>query len=143
MIGFSQKSKSLPDKEVLRIDRLTGVNGVFRDVSFSVRAGEVFGIAGIVGAGRTELVRAIAGVDPIKSGSMTIDGQTVHFKGPSDAIKAGVVLVPEDRKAQGVVLDHTVAFNLALGNFDLVAPTVGFCPRRSRPLLRAPSNVSG
>src|ERR1700736_4188781 len=81
------------DKEVLRIERLTGVNGVFRDVSFSVRAGEVFGIAGIVGAGRTELVRAIAGVDPAKSGSVAIDGKTVHFKGPSDAIKAGVVLV--------------------------------------------------
>jgi len=118
------------DKEVLRIDRLTGVNGAFRDVSFSVRAGEVFGIAGIVGAGRTELVRAIAGVDPVKSGSVAIDGKTVHFKGPSDAIKAGVVLVPEDRKAQGVVLDHTVAFNLALGNFDLVAPTGWLLPSK-------------
>jgi ribose transport system ATP-binding protein len=105
-------------KEVLKVDGLTGVNGAFRDISFSVQAGEVFGIAGIVGAGRTELVRAIAGVDPITSGSITIDGQAVHLKGPSDAIKAGVVLVPEDRKGQGVVLDHSVASNLALGNFD-------------------------
>jgi ABC-type multidrug transport system ATPase subunit len=118
------------DKEVLGIDKLTGVNNVFRDVSFSVRAGEVFGIAGIVGAGRTELVRAIAGVDPVKSGSVAIDGKIVHFKGPSDAVKAGVVLVPEDRKAQGVVLDHTVAFNLALGNFDLVAPTGWLFPSK-------------
>jgi ribose transport system ATP-binding protein len=108
-------------KEVLKVDGLTGVNGAFRDISFSVRAGEVFGIAGIVGAGRTELVRAIAGVDPITSGSITIDGQAVHLKGPSDAIKAGVVLVPEDRKGQGIVLDHSVASNLALGNFDLLA----------------------
>jgi len=116
-------------KEVLRVEGLTGANGAFRDVSFSVRAGEVFGIAGIVGAGRTELVRAIAGVDRIASGSVAIDGRLVHFKGPNDAIEAGVVIVPEDRKGQGVVLDHSVAFNLALGNFDLVAPNGWLLPK--------------
>jgi ribose transport system ATP-binding protein len=115
-------------KEVLRVEGLTGANGAFREVSFSVHAGEVFGIAGIVGAGRTELVRAIAGVDPITSGSVTIDGQNVGLTGPSDAIKAGVVLVPEDRKAQGVVLDHSVATNLALGNFDMLAPNGWLLP---------------
>jgi ribose transport system ATP-binding protein len=109
-------------KEVLRIDKLSGANGAFRDVSFSVNAGEIFGIAGIVGAGRTELVRAIVGADPIASGKIEIDGKAVHFKEPGDAIKAGVVLVPEDRKGQGVVLDHTVAANLALGNYDRLAP---------------------
>jgi ribose transport system ATP-binding protein len=109
-------------KEVLRVEGLTGLNGSFKNVSFSVRAGEVFGIAGIVGAGRTELVRAIAGADPILSGTIEVDGQPVHLKTPSDAIKAGVVLVPEDRKGQGVILDHTVAINLALGNFDRLAP---------------------
>jgi ribose transport system ATP-binding protein len=115
-------------KEVLRVEGLTGANGAFRDVSFSVHAGEVFGIAGIVGAGRTELVRTIAGVDPITSGSITIDGQNVDLTDPSDAIKAGVVLVPEDRKAQGVVLDHSVATNLALGNFDMLAPNGWLLP---------------
>jgi ribose transport system ATP-binding protein len=109
-------------KEVLRIDKLSGANGAFRDVSFSVNAGEIFGIAGIVGAGRTELVRAIVGADPIASGKIEIDGKAVHLKEPGDAIKAGVVLVPEDRKGQGVVLDHTVAANLALGNYDRLAP---------------------
>ena len=108
-------------KEVLRVEELTGAKASFRNVSFSVRAGEIFGIAGIVGAGRTELVRAIAGADPLVSGSIFIEGKPVQFKAPEDAIKAGVVLVPEDRKAQGVLIDHSVATNLALGNFDQLA----------------------
>ena len=118
------------EKEVLRVEGLTGVRSAFRNVSFSVRAGEIFGIAGIVGAGRTELVRAIAGADPLTSGSISIEGQPVHFRSPEDAIKAGVVLVPEDRKAQGVVLDHTVATNLALGNFDRLAPNGWLMPKK-------------
>jgi ribose transport system ATP-binding protein len=117
-------------KDVLRVEGLTAGNGAFRDVSFSVRAGEIFGIAGIVGAGRTELVRAIAGVDPLASGSVFVDGQPVQLKAPEDAIKAGVVLVPEDRKAQGVVLDHSVAANLALGNFDRLAPNGWLMPAK-------------
>jgi ribose transport system ATP-binding protein len=117
-------------KEVLRVEGLTGANGAFRDVSFSVRAGEIFGIAGIVGAGRTELIRAIAGADPLASGSVFIEGQPLQLKSPEDAIKAGIVLVPEDRKAQGVVLDHTVATNLALGNFDRLAPNGWLMPAK-------------
>lgn len=118
------------NKEVLKVEGLTGANGAFRDVSFSVRAGEIFGIAGIVGAGRTELVRAIAGADSLASGSISVEGKPVHFKSPEDAIKAGVILVPEDRKAQGVVLDHTVATNLALGNFDRLAPNGWLMPKK-------------
>src|ERR1700693_2127063 len=117
-------------KEVLRVEGLTGVNGAFRDVSFSARAGEIFGIAGIVGAGRTELIRAIAGADPLASRSVFIEGQPLQLKSPEDAIKAGIVLVPEDRKAQGVVLDHTVATNLALGNFDRLAPDGWLMPAK-------------
>jgi ribose transport system ATP-binding protein len=117
-------------KEVLRVEGLTGANGAFRDISFSVRAGEIFGIAGIVGAGRTELIRAIAGADPLASGSVFIEGQPLQLKSPEDAIKAGIVLVPEDRKAQGVVLDHTVATNLALGNFDRLAPDGWLMPAK-------------
>jgi ribose transport system ATP-binding protein len=117
-------------KEVLRVEGLTGAKGAFQDISFSVRAGEIFGIAGIVGAGRTELVRAIAGADPLASGSVFVDGKEVQLKAPEDAIKAGVVLVPEDRKAQGVVLDHSVATNLALGNFDRLAPNGWLMPAK-------------
>jgi ribose transport system ATP-binding protein len=103
---------------VLKVEGLTAANGAFRDVGFDVRAGEILGIAGIVGAGRTELVRAVVGVDKVESGSISVSGKPLQIRGPKDAIKAGLVLVPEDRKAQGLVLNHTVATNLALGNFD-------------------------
>ena len=80
-------------KEVLRVEGLTGANGAFQDVSFSVRAGEILGIAGIVGAGRTELVRGIAGADPLASGSVFIDGQNgqVYFLA---SITADVIGLP-------------------------------------------------
>jgi ribose transport system ATP-binding protein len=117
------------EKEVLRVDGLTSPDRSFQDVSFAVHAGEIFGIAGIVGAGRTELVRAITGADPISSGSIAVDGRIVQIKTPSDAISAGLVLVPEDRKAQGVVLSHSVATNLALGNFDRLARNGVISPR--------------
>jgi ribose transport system ATP-binding protein len=117
-------------KEVLRVEGLTGASGAFQDVSFSVRAGEILGIAGIVGAGRTELVRGIAGADPLVAGSVFVEGKPIQLKSPEDAIKAGVVLVPEDRKGQGVVLDHSVATNLALGNFDRLAPNGWLMPAK-------------
>lgn len=107
--------------EVVRVEALTSATGAFRDVSFSVQAGEVFGIAGIVGAGRTELVRAIAGADPVASGRIILDGEALRLGRPDEAIRRGIVLVPEDRKGQGVVLDHSIADNLALGNADRLA----------------------
>ena len=107
--------------EVIRVEGLTSAAGAFRDVGFAVHAGEVFGIAGIVGAGRTELVRAIAGADPVISGTITLDGTAVRLGRPDEAIRRGIVLVPEDRKGQGVVLDHSIADNLALGNADRLA----------------------
>ncbi len=107
----------------IEVEGLTGVDGAFSDVSFAVRAGEVFGIAGIVGAGRTELVRAIAGADPVVAGTVKVDGVPVHPGDPRAALDQGIVLVPEDRKAQGVLLDHTIADNIALGNYPRVAPS--------------------
>ena len=123
------KTEKPSEKEILRVDGLTSPDRSFQDVSFAVHAGEIFGIAGIVGAGRTELVRAITGADRISSGSIAVDGRTVQIKTPSDAISAGLVLVPEDRKAQGVVLSHSVATNLALGNFDRLARNGVIFPR--------------
>ena len=120
-------------REVIRIERLTSAFGAFGDISFSVQAGEVFGIAGIVGAGRTELVRAIAGADPIASGTVTLDGVPLAGGRPDEAIRRGIVLVPEDRKAQGVVLEHSLADNLALGNTDRLATRHGWMtPRRTQ-----------
>jgi ribose transport system ATP-binding protein len=91
----------------------------------------VFGLAGIVGAGRTELVRAIAGVDPIAHGDVVVHGRTLKLRSPADAIHAQMVLVPDDRKALGVVLPHTIADNIAYNNFDRVAPGGWLKPART------------
>ncbi|WP_343714402.1 sugar ABC transporter ATP-binding protein [Inquilinus sp.] len=126
-------SVSVPGEQArLEVSGLTSADGAFRDISFTVRAGEVFGIAGIVGAGRTELVRGVVGADPVASGTVAVDGKPVDLRGPSDAIRAGVMLVPEDRKLQGVVLDHTIADNIAYANFDRIAPGGWISPARVR-----------
>jgi ribose transport system ATP-binding protein len=122
---------------VLEVEGATSAEGAFRDISFAVHAGEVFGIAGIVGAGRTELVRAITGADPLRSGKVTVSGRPLHLTGPSDAIAAGLVLVPEDRKAQGVLLDQSVEANIALGNYDAVAPGGWVNPKNVRAFAAA------
>ena len=122
-----------PDpRVVLRVDGVTAARGAFRDVSFSVRAGEILGIAGIVGAGRTELVRAIVGADPLATGTVSVEGQAIRLRGPEDAIKAGIVLVPEDRKLQGLVLEHSLGANLALGNYDHLARAGWLWPSAQR-----------
>jgi len=115
----------------LSIRNLTAPDGSFKNISFEVKAGEVFGLAGIVGAGRTELVRAIAGVDPIAGGEVVIRGKTVHLQSPLDAIREHLVLVPDDRKALGVVLPHSIADNIAYSNFDKVAPGGWINPARA------------
>jgi ribose transport system ATP-binding protein len=107
-------------KPLLEVSKLTSALGTFADISFSVAAGEVLGIAGIVGAGRTELVRAIAGADPIRSGTVSVDGRALVLRSPADALSAGIVLVPEDRKGQALVLQHTIADNIALGNYPRI-----------------------
>jgi ribose transport system ATP-binding protein len=115
----------------LSVRNLSAPDGSFSGISFDVRAGEVFGLAGIVGAGRTELVRAIAGVDPIAHGDVVVHGQTLKLQSPADAIRAQMVLVPDDRKALGVVLPHTIADNIAYNNFDRVAPGGWLKPARA------------
>ncbi|MEP6563859.1 MAG: sugar ABC transporter ATP-binding protein [Mesorhizobium sp.] len=142
MVGRSVERMFPPLSEpgsetLLEVENLSSPEKSFNNVSFSVRAGEILGIAGLIGAGRTELVRAIAGADPISSGSVRVAGKTVHLTGPAAAIKAGVVLVPEDRKAQGVVLDQTIGENLAFGNFDHVAPNGWVFPKAVQKFAEA------
>lgn len=121
------------DDEALTVSGLTSAEGAFHDINFTVRRGEIFGIAGIVGAGRTEVVRAVAGADPIASGTVTVVGRVLKSGDIRDAIKSGVVLVPEDRKAQGVVLDMSIGDNIALANLDRVSGPGGFVsPRKVR-----------
>lgn len=84
------------------------------DVSFKLRRGEVLGFAGLVGAGRTEVMRAIFGADPILSGEIKMEGKVVHFKSPKDAIEHGIALCPEDRKEQGLVLGRSIRDNVSM-----------------------------
>jgi ribose transport system ATP-binding protein len=91
---------------------------VVREVSFSVRAGEIVGLAGLVGAGRTEIVRAIAGADVPDRGDVAIDGAVVRIRKPEDGIAAGIAFITEDRKTQGLVLGMTVRENTTLAHLD-------------------------
>src|ERR1044071_985597 len=85
-----------------------------RGVSFDLRYGEILGFTGLVGAGRTELARCLFGVDPLDSGEILIDGKQTDIRSPGAALAAGLALVPEDRKREGLVMTGSVAFNLAL-----------------------------
>jgi inositol transport system ATP-binding protein len=92
--------------------------GKFRDIGFTVRRGEIVGIAGLMGAGRTELVSAIAGLAPAASGEILVNGRPVRITGPAAAIAAGIALVPEDRKLYGIVPRMTVQHNLTLASLQ-------------------------
>ena len=99
--------------EVLVVSNLTEP-GEFHDISFSVRAGEIVALAGLVGAGRSEIARAIFGVDPYKSGTVTINGARIPRRNPAAAMSLGLALVPEDRRRQGLVLESSVTKNATL-----------------------------
>src|SRR6478672_7868962 len=102
-----------PREEVLRVEQLTR-KGVLHDVSFSVRRGEIVGIAGLVGSKRTEMARAIFGADPIDSGRILLHGKQVQVRTPADAIEHRIALVPEDRKRQGIFATLSVWENIVL-----------------------------
>lgn len=98
---------------VLEVDK-AGRTGIFRDVSFELLAGEILGFAGLIGAGRTEVVRAISGADPLDTGDVFVAGKRITPKSPRDAIDAGIFMVPEDRKGLGLNLGRTAAENITL-----------------------------
>ncbi len=98
---------------VLEVEHLYAKDFI-RDVSFQVRAGEILGLSGLIGAGRTELVRAIYGADPVQAGEIRLAGKPVHLKSPAVSIHHGVALVPESRKEQGVVLGMSIADNMVM-----------------------------
>lgn len=113
--------KSVIGKERLRVEGL-GDGRNLKDIHFSVKAGEIVGVAGLMGAGRTEIMRLLFGADRKKSGDIYIDGQKVDIKNPASAIKAGIAFVTEDRKHQGLLLDMSVRENLSISNYDQIAP---------------------
>lgn len=105
----------------LRVEGLRRGN-VVRDVSFEVRSGEIVGIAGLVGSGRTELLRAIFGADRADAGRVLIDGRAVRARQPRDAVRAGMGLIPEDRQKHGLLLPQPVRINMTLARIEATTP---------------------
>jgi ribose transport system ATP-binding protein len=89
-------------------------SGRFQDVSFSLYPGEILGVAGLMGSGRTEIARALFGVDRVEAGEIRVQGRPVDIHSTQDAMAAGISLIPEDRRLQGLVLDHSLKDNLLL-----------------------------
>jgi ribose transport system ATP-binding protein len=119
MIGRDLKSLYLPPAAPPGervFDIVDAVTATYPDraVSLSVRRGEILGLAGLVGSGRTELARAVFGVDPLRGGSIRLDGEPIRVPTPRAAIDHGIYLIPEDRKSSGLLLDVSIAQNISL-----------------------------
>lgn len=121
-------------KEVLKVSGLTKA-GVFKDVSFSVHAGEVLGISGLMGAGRTEIMQAIFGNLPYESGTIEIDGKQVTIKNPIQAISHGIGFITEDRKTEGLMLEKSIQENVALCNLGSISSSSIISSAREKELV--------
>jgi ribose transport system ATP-binding protein len=130
-VGIFPKVKVEIGEPVLEIRHLSG-KGMVGGVSLSARKGEILGLAGLVGAGRTELARIICGVDERIGGQILLDGQEVDIRSPSDAVRLGIGLVPEDRKGQGLVLKMDVRENVTLAILRRLARWLGAISRREQ-----------
>ena len=128
-----QKTGTVPGEVVLAVDQLVREN-VFYDVSFNVRRGEVVALAGLVGAGRTEVARAIFGIDRRTSGSVRLLGKALPNGEPAAAMAAGIAFVPEDRRQQGLVMDLAIDHNVALASLHRLS-RAGFIFRRAERRL--------
>lgn len=111
-------------KKILEVKNLNAGHMV-RNISFDVYAGEVLGFSGLVGAGRTETMRAIFGADPKDSGQIILDGKELNIKDPGTSIRLGVVLAPEDRKKEGLCTGLSIRDNVALPNLDIICGSLG------------------
>ena len=120
-------------KTVLRVEHLSRAPRV-DNVSFELHEGEVLGVGGLVGAGRTELVRLIYGADRPDSGGMTLNGNPFTPASPSEAVKRGLGLVPEERRSEALLLSKSIAFNLSLANLDKIvfSPSIPLISGRAR-----------
>ena len=117
---FYPDRRNTPEEVILEVKSFNQP-GVFRDVSFNLRKGEILGVAGLMGAGRTEIMRAIFGVDPHESGELVFKGEPLKITKPEDAIKAGMAFVTENRKTEGLILDFSILRNIALPSVDTFA----------------------
>jgi len=134
MVGREIKEK-FPRVSCERGDKILEIKNLnagkmVRNINFDLYAGEIVGIAGLMGAGRTETTRAIFGIDSKESGEIILDGKIVKIEKPMDAIKAGIVLAPEDRKKDGLCTKLSIKDNFALPNLDILCNVVGVVNRK-------------
>ncbi len=117
---FAERKAKTPGREVLRVDGL-GLEGVFSDVSFSLHAGEIVGMAGLVGAGRSEIAHACFGLTPPTSGKVTLDGRPVTPQSPKQMLSLGLAYLPEDRDGVGLIMSSSIVGNVTLPIVDRLA----------------------
>jgi ribose transport system ATP-binding protein len=127
--GFYRRTPSKAGDALLEVKDFVVPQHPEHTLNFAVRHGEIVGVAGLVGAGRTELLQSLFGVTPALSGEILIDGEPVDVRSPMDAIAAGVALVPEDRKLQGLILEMTVQENVGLAGLRRNRLPAGFLNR--------------
>lgn len=116
-------------RKILEVNHLNA-GKLVRDISLELYEGEIVGMAGLMGAGRTETTRAIFGVDPKESGEIILDGKAINITKPMDAIQAGIVLAPEDRKKDGLCTKLSIRDNIALPNLDILCDRLGVVNRK-------------
>ncbi len=121
-------------EEVLRVEGLTK-QGVFQNASFAVHAGEVLGVSGLMGAGRTEIMQAIFGNLPYESGKIFINGKEVKIKSPQEAIRHGIGFITEDRKTEGLLLEKSIEENVALTNLGSISKNGGVMVKKQEQEL--------
>ncbi len=110
--------------------------GIFKDISFEVRKGEILGFFGLVGAGRSEVMRALIGVDPLDAGTVSVDGHSIRFSSPGAAMAKGIVYVPEDRQKQGAILAMSIAENITLPQIDALSDRGWLNPKKEAAVAK-------
>jgi ABC-type sugar transport system ATPase subunit len=126
---FPEQTRPTADAPVTLEVRDLGREGSFEKVNMTLRAGEIVGLAGLVGSGRSEVARAIAGVDKFDTGEVLLHGETLRVRDPAAAIRAGVALIPDSRRDLGLVMNHSVGFNVSLPHLRRLSAG-GFLRRR-------------
>lgn len=124
----------------LKVEGLT-LEGLFENVGFEVHKGEILGFAGLVGAGRSEIMESIFGARAYTGGDVYLHGKKVRFKNPMQAIKAGIALVPEDRKKQGLVLGNSVSFNMTLSSLRFYMSGIAISEKKRRKVVEKYSSL--
>ena len=123
-VGLFPKEHAVIGNPVLEVHGISGENGV-RNVSFTVHRGEILGLAGLVGAGRTEIARLICGADHLSEGSIVIEGKRTKIGSPAEAVRQGIGWVPEDRKQHGLILGMTVRDNITMAILKRISNVLG------------------